>query len=71
MGLVVIVGGLQSSLYSKVKELEEIRHNPNYREGILTKLGIKSGAKLYWEIVLFPIKRLAFVGEGGKLIGES
>ena len=73
MGLVILGEDLQSSLYSKVKELEkEIRHNPNYEEGMLTKLRNKVGANFTGEMSYSQLKRFSILleKERGKLIGE-
>lgn len=74
MGLVILGEDLQSSLYSKVKELEkEIRHNPNYEEGILTELRNKVGANFTGEMSYSQLKRFNILleKERGKLIGEG
>lgn len=73
MGLVILGEDLQSSLYSKVKELEkEIRHHPNYEEGILTELRNKVGANFTGEMSYSQLKRFSILleEERGKLIGE-
>ena len=64
---------MQSSLYSKVKELEkEIRHHPNYEEGMLTKLRNKVGANFTGEMSYPQLKKFNILleKERGKLIGD-
>lgn len=71
--LVILGEDLQSSLYSKVKKLEkEIRHDPNYEEGLLTKLRNKVGANFTGEMSYSQLKRFNILleKERGKLIGE-